>query len=162
MKPFRRSLALALTLCGSLAWAVPLTAQDAEAAELAAEKERLAREMLEVTGSADLGVQIVTQMIGSFRQANPNVPQELWDQFLAEIEPADLMEITIPIYIEHFTVEEMKAALAFYSTPEGQAIIAKMPVILQESWQAGQAWGAEISQRVVERLQAWKEAHPDS
>jgi len=42
---------------------------------------------------------------------------------------------TIRIYSRHFTTEEIEQLAAFYRSPVGKKMIAKMPVIMQESMQ---------------------------
>lgn len=150
------SLAATLALAGSLSLTpAPLAAQES------AESERLARHLLDLTRAGELGLQVMTQMIDTLASSNPQVPAAFWDEFLAEIDPEGFVELSVPIYVEHLTVEEMEAAIAFYSTPEGQAILTKMPTIVQQAMQAGQAWGMEVGQRAMERLAAWKQAHPE-
>lgn len=124
--------------------------------------EQLARELLEVTGGSQLGVQVVHRMVGAMKRSNPAVPEEFWDEFVGEIDADALTELVIPIYTKNLTIEEMEAALRFYRTPEGQSILKKMPTIVQESMSTGQAWGETVAERVVERLRAWKTAHPDA
>jgi len=151
-----RSLPVLLALSIALTGTASLPGQETD------RREELARELLEVTGSGALGIQVMTQMLESFKAANPAVPEAFWDEFLAEVDATELVELTVPVYVEHLSAEEMGAAIAFYVTPEGQAILTKMPVIVQETMQAGQAWGMEIAQRVTERLQVWRESHPES
>lgn len=137
------------------------TSAEAPATE-AQEAEQLVRELLEITGAAELGVQAMNQMIDAFKQSDPLVAEEFWSEFMAEVDPDELVELVIPIYLEHLTVEEMKAAVEFYRTPAGQTIIRKMPTIMQESMLVGQEWGMEIGRRVAERLEEWKKTHSDA
>jgi hypothetical protein len=123
----------------------------------AAEKEALARELLAVSGAGDLGVQMMEQMVGALRPAAPDMPEEFWDRVFSEVDADELVELVVPIYIEHLTVEEMQAAIDFYETPEGQSLIEKMPVISQESFAVGQQWGMELAQRVMEEIEAAQE-----
>ncbi len=46
----------------------------------------------------------------------------------------DKIEPTITkIYSESFTEEEVKGMIDFYQTPSGQAVIKKMPIVMQKS-----------------------------
>ena len=50
----------------------------------------------------------------------------------------NIKKIYVPIYRESFTQEEIDGLIAFYSSPAGNALIAKMPVVMQKSMAAMQ------------------------
>lgn len=131
--------------------ALPVRAQEAAAAST---KEEDIRRLLVLMGSADLGKQVVEQMFAEFKKAAPNVPEEFWDGMLDELDPQGFVEMTVPIYDRHFTQDDIRQLIAFYETPVGRKLTAKLPAITQEAMAAGQKWGEEIAQRVVTRLQA--------
>jgi hypothetical protein len=120
------------------------------------ERQRLAYELLEVSGAGELGVQVMEQMVQAFKAANDQVTDEFWAEFMADVDVGGLTEMVIPIYTKHLTAEEMEAAIDFYRTPAGAAIIRKMPLIMQESMAAGQQWGMELSRSATERIEAWQ------
>ena len=130
--------------------------------EGAPREEDLAREMLRVSGGSNLGMQVMQQLIESFKAAKPEVPEEFWDQFARELDPSELEDLVVPIYVEHLNAEQMSAAIEFYRTPEGKAILEKMPIIVHESMQVGQTWGMELGRRVAERIETWKDSDPDT
>ena len=70
-KLIHAALALALLSVG------PALAQ--QAPEDAAAKERDVRKLMELTGSAQLGQQVMSQMLASLRQGSPEVPSAFWD-----------------------------------------------------------------------------------
>lgn len=110
------------------------------------------RELLQITGSGEMGVTMMNQMIDSFREATPEVPDSFWASFMQEVSADALVDLTIPIYRRHFTPDEIRAMLTFYRTPEGQSIVSKLPLVMQESYQAGEVWGQEIARRALARL----------
>lgn len=124
--------------------------------------EDLAHELLEVSGAGQMGVQVMEQMFASFKTALPDVPQEFWDEFMQSVDPDDLVKLVIPIYVKHLEKSEMEAAIAFYKTPAGQAILTKLPVIMQESMTAGQQWGMQLGTEVQKRLEARKQDQPQA
>lgn len=131
------------------------------AGEEVSREETLARELLEVSGAGEMGLQVVRQMVQSFTAANPDVPQEFWDRFVASVDPEELEELVVPIYVEHLTVEEMEASIDFYRTEVGQSILRKMPVVMAESIEAGQRWGMELAQRAMEELESREGGPPE-
>jgi hypothetical protein len=56
------------------------------------------------------------------------------------------------VYDRHLSSEELRQLIAFYRTPVGRKVIAEMPVIVQESMQAGQTWGTQIGTSVAAQL----------
>ncbi len=142
------STAILLALAGVGLWAAP-SASDAESTKV----ERI-REVMELTGAGDLGMQVMQLIVEPMKGSLPDVPAEVWDEILEGVSADDLVELTIPIYDRNFTSEEIDAMLVFYRTPAGQSMMRKMPVVVQESMMAGQAWGQAIAQDAIAKLQA--------
>ena len=115
-------------------------------------KEAAIRRLLDVTGVARMGVQVMDTLIDSFRKGSPAVPQQFWTEFRSEIRAQDVVDIVVPIYDRHFSEDEVRGVLAFYETPVGKRLLEKQPVIMQESMQAGQEWGRILAQKAAARL----------
>jgi hypothetical protein len=147
----KKTLLAALAL--SLVCLAPALAQQTAPAENAAAKQQDIRKLLEVTGSAKLGQQVLAQMLNTFRSTNPKVPDEFWDQIMKEFDSGTMIDLVVPIYAKHLTHEDVKGMLAFYESPLGHKLIEVTPVIAQESMTAGQQWGLEIAQRIQKRLE---------
>jgi hypothetical protein len=119
-------------------------------------KEVAIIELLNLTGSGNIGVQVINQLLPSFRSSAPEISDEFWDRFSASVNPDELMKLIIPIYAKHFSVDEIERIIAFYKTPTGQKFIREQPVILQESMVAGGEWGQSLAKRLLEEIQAEK------
>lgn len=130
------------------------------AAEEASREEALARELLEVTGGSEMGLQMMEQMMQSLAAQQPGLPPEFPERFLAEVDPTEIDDLLVPVYVKHLTAAEMEATLEFYRTPAGQSILQKMPLVMEESVRLGQQWGMEVAQRVVEKLEQEERADP--
>jgi hypothetical protein len=117
------------------------------------EVQKNIKELLVLTGSAELGIQVGKQLMANFSKAFPDVSQDFWDGFMKEIKPNDLINLIIPIYEKHYTAEEIKELIAFYKTPVGKKTIAVLPQITADSMKAGQAWGKEIAKKVMKQLE---------
>jgi hypothetical protein len=107
--------------------------------------------LLEASGASRVGSQIASiasaQIINGMKASNPSVPdraiaQELFDEEFkrAFSGPDSIVQQTIPIYPKHFTHDEVRGLLAFYSTPLGQKTIQVMPQVVQEGAAIGQQW----------------------
>lgn len=141
--------AIALSL-GVALWmgGVPALAVETES------KAQKIEQLLELTNSGDMGVQVMNGMIASFQQSFPEVPAEWWTGFQQRASADALVATIVPIYERNFTDAEIDAMIAFYQTPEGQSVIAKMPAVLAESMLAGEIWGASIAEEMVRELEA--------
>jgi hypothetical protein len=111
------------------------------------------RKIMALTGSGKLGVQVVQNMVSTYKTTYPNVDPTFWDDFMKEVTPDELVNLVVPVYDRNFTDEEIAGMLAFYSSPVGQKVLAKLPVVLQESMQVGQTWGQELSKKIMVKLQ---------
>jgi hypothetical protein len=122
------------------------------------------KELMRVTGSAELGVQfakaVSTEMARHLRESRPDIPgravavvnQEVLKLFEERID--ELLERIVPVYEKHFSAAEIDALLAFYRTPAGRKAIAVMPAVMSESVAAGQAWGRSLGPEIGRRVQA--------
>ncbi len=110
------------------------------------------RKLLELTGSAQLGRQVMDQLIPAFKQSTPNAPAQFWEDFRKEARPEELVAQLVLIYDKHLTHQEVKEIIAFYETPAGRKLVAVLPMVTQESMVAGQAWGRALAEKVSLKL----------
>ena len=120
--------------------------------DIPSEKEQAIRKLMEMIGTADLGVQVSQQLLSQIRPAFPQVPESLWAEVAESLDPAELTGLAIPIYDRHFTMEELQALIDFYTTPVGQKVVKKLPLVAQESNAIGQQWGETKALEIVQRL----------
>ena len=88
-------------------------------------------------------------MAGASRRHNLivlNIGAELRAQLPAYI------DVTARLYVRHFTLEEMNQLIAFYQTPIGQKMLAKLPSLTRESMQIGQLWGQRAAREAFEKF----------
>ena len=120
--------------------------------DIPSEKEQAIRKLMEMIGTADLGVQVSQQLLSQIRPAFPQVPESLWTEVAESLDPAELTGLAIPIYDRHFTMEELQALIDFYTTPVGQKVVKKLPLVAQESNAIGQQWGETKALEIMQRL----------
>ena len=122
--------------------------------------------LLEITGSAQMGVQVASlmtsQMLEGLKKSDPSIPDralELAKQvFDAEFAkafngPDSIVEELVVIYAKHFTHEEVRGLLTFYSSDLGGKVIVSMPAVVQQSAAAGQQWASRQTPRVMTILE---------
>jgi len=149
--------ALIVALLGAL----PVMAQPASDATI--------REVLTVTKSEQLvqGIrgQVKAQLDGivqkTIKETAPNAKQmqalnAMNEKMLAVLDEELAWSKREPVYVkmyrETFTEEEMLGMLAFYKTPAGQAMINKMPVLMQQVMGSMQTTLADMRPK-IEKIQ---------
>jgi uncharacterized protein len=138
--------------------------------QLTDEKKSAIRELMDITGSAQMGemfaAAILQQMTLALKSMNPEIPARAFTLLEEEInavireemlEKGSLYELIYPVYHKFLTLEDTRALLAFYKTPVGRKTIRVMPQLTQEAMQAGELWGQSlgsiIQQRIAQRLE---------
>ncbi len=177
MKQFVACLAatLALTLAGA---PVAVFAQNADAASTAAAKE-LFDSMNYRAVLTNMMQQMGQSMAASMRTAaeaaiNNNPKLSAQDKQAALIkmdaelpgalkamqsmlgDPSlvdDILNETVPIYARNFSADELKQVTAFYRSPVGAKMLAKMPQLMGEGMQVGQQIVARRIGPLMQQLQ---------
>ena len=137
---------LILVLCGSLAHA----AESPSPAPSASPTDASIKQLLEVAQTHKLVDSVIGQMNNLMLQAiaqatkgqqiSPKVQRDI-DQRRDEmvslmkelLDWKKLEPIYVRIYQKSFTQPEVDGMIAFYKTPSGQAVITKMPTVMQSS-----------------------------
>ncbi|WP_038016149.1 DUF2059 domain-containing protein [Synechococcus sp. PCC 7335] len=127
---------------------------EASSDQISVEMVTAIEELLEITDTGALTFQIVETTIDQFRQLMPDIPEEWWDRFIDKFDYEELNQLIVPIYARHFTLTEINAIIDFYRTPVGQAVIEKMPLVVQDSSLVGQRWGMGIAQEIIDELES--------
>jgi uncharacterized protein len=132
--------------------------------ELTAAKRADIEKLLEMTGTAALGKQMGTAVMGQMAQAirkmRPDIPQRVIDALPGEVGAVfeanmdAFKEQVIPLYSKYFTASEIKGMIAFYSTDLGKKTISVMPSLMAESMAAGQQWGQSLGPQIDARIKA--------
>lgn len=118
------------------------------------------RKLLNLTGAGKLGVQVMNQLLASFKQTAPQVPEQFWQDLMKEVNPDELVNMVVPLYDKYLSHEDIKAALVFYETPAGRRLVEATPKITQESTVLGQEWGRQLAEKVMKKLQAQQQQQP--
>ena len=162
------SLLIALTSCArkgdntpaqaNAPAATPSTTTTPVAVNTGASKEDDIRRLLRLTGAVEASEQTMDQMFATLRQSTRDVPQNVWDELIAEFRvefAADrLIEMIVPIYSRHFSHEEIRQLIAFYESPVGRKLADATPQIAQESYQVGVTHGENVMRNLLQRLQS--------
>ena len=132
------------------------------------EKIQSIRRLVIMVGADKIGQIMVDQMLSEFRRALPpeagqdvrvkKMADRLGEIISEEMKKVDLVQLTVDLYDKYFTADDIKALIAFYSTPAGQKAIQVLPALMQESMQRGGELGRTAG---FTALQRWLEEFPE-
>jgi hypothetical protein len=117
-------------------------------------KQKDIRKLLKITGSGELGTQVMGQMMTNMKKAMPQVPEKFWGDFMKEVRTDELVDLIVPVYDRNLTHDDIKELIRFYETPTGRKFVSVLPKITQESMAVGEKWGRDLAMRVMTKLQA--------
>lgn len=125
------------------------------------------RKLMEVSGAAQMATQAATMISNSvmtaFAKSQPGisdravelVKQVLQAEFAKAFQgPDSLIEQLLPVYEKHFTQDEVKGLLAFYTSPLGKKVVSETPLIFQESAAIGQQWAEKMMPAISAAVEA--------
>lgn len=120
---------------------------------------RKLKKMFEVSGTEQAYQAAIDQTLNITREQYPEVDQEFWTELRAEFRQTsidDLTEMLAPVYNKYLSETDLDDIIAFYSSTAGKKLAASNPMIMQESMQIGQQWGALLGERVINRVMEQK------
>ncbi len=120
--------------------------------KISPEKEVQIKKLLAITGSAQLGDQILDQLLSSFEKNLPQVPKEFWQGFKNEFKSDEIANRLLPIYDKYISLEDLTELIKFYESPAGQRVLKTLPQIQKDSFATGQEYGKEITDRLIKEL----------
>jgi hypothetical protein len=117
-------------------------------------KQKDIRHLLQITGSGELGAQVMTQMLGNMKKSFPAVPEKFWTDFMKEVHTDELVDLIVPVYDRNLTHDDVKQLIKFYESPTGKKFVSVLPRITQESMIVGEKWGRELAMKVMSKINA--------
>jgi hypothetical protein len=114
------------------------------------------RKLLDVLPETPGGTQqlspMVDQILDVYRKRYTSVPEKLWYQIAVQLKTdfdADRLAGSLaPIYANHFSDAEIKELTAFFRSPVGRKWSQLMPQLQRESYNAGDALGYLMGERI--------------
>ncbi len=119
-------------------------------------KEGKVRELLTLMRVSDMSVQMLDGMMAAMRGAMPQVNEEFWTAFRAEVKTDEFINLLVPIYASNFEEADLDGLIQFYRSPVGKRLVEKQPLILQQSMAVGQKWGEQLAERAMQQLNKQK------
>jgi uncharacterized protein len=142
--PMKKLLVIGLALMAS--WV--LVAKE----DISPDKRAEIEKMIRLTGMAKMMGQVISQRLASLKKQNPDLPEEFWTKTEKKMDPRELLDKFIPVYDKYFSIEDLKAANAFYESPAGQRILKAQPQLMKDCTTIGGDWGRKIGEQVAQEL----------
>jgi uncharacterized protein len=131
-------------------------------------KEAAIRHLMEITGTSKLADQILgvvaTRVHDKMTQRglSPDRLQKFMDTFgqdlQSRVSAEQIDDAIIPIYSQHFSLEDIQGMTRFYESPLGQRTVKTMPQIYQEAQKAG----SDLGQKgMLETLRGMTDEYPE-
>ena len=140
----------------------PRKAAPPASGSVSSQKEARIRELMDVTGTKNLGQQLIEAGMEQFRSSvldsqpdNPRAKQfveAFLIRFQKHFDPDSLNDKVIPIYDKYLTTEDLQGLLDYYHSPLGQRMLKVLPEVTRESQAAGFALGQKAAQETMEEL----------
>ncbi len=132
-----------------------------------ATKAQLIRHLIKLLHSESFAAQMAAESARNIfqvlRTARPDIPDralQIVERELVAIitenlaAPGGYFDQIVPIYDRHFSTEDIKAMVNFYSTPAGRKWIQALPAVNQENIVASQQWADSLAPIVERRIPA--------
>ena len=107
------------------------------------------KRLMEITDVRNLGIQIMNRIVHTMQKGRSEAP---WDEFRAEFDINEFIEMAIPIYEKYLTHGEIKQLIAFYESPIGKKLIKVQPQMMMESMAVGEEWGKKLVMKIKKKL----------
>jgi hypothetical protein len=120
-----------------------------------------AGEIVKLTGATTLFAPLIPGVIEQskllFLQQNPGLGgdlNEITAKMRTELAPRmnELTSEVAKIYVAHFTEQELKELLAFYSSPIGKKMVAEQSLVVNASLKFAQDWANKLSEEVTGKM----------
>jgi len=115
-------------------------------------KEEKVRTLITMSGSGDMGIQMIDTLIPQYKKMLPDVPESYWIKVKKNVDVNELIDLIIPIYVKYYTDDDITKLIEFYESDIGQKMIKISPLMMQDSMDAGQAWGEKMGEKIIIEL----------
>jgi hypothetical protein len=112
----------------------------------------------ETPGGPQQTSQVIDKIIEAYRKAMPDVPNRVWQEITPQLKkdfgPDKMAEFLTPVYASRFTQDEIRQLVAFFQSPVGRKWFQKFGELQQGSYNAGNALGFLLGERISQTLKA--------
>ena len=119
------------------------------------EKARELDKLLGHLGYDDSLPRMLSSLTRTYQKAygQMNLPAEVWEEVGREMRYEEIRAICAKLYDEELTLEEIKAANAFYESEVGRSYAKKVSAVGEKELYAAREWAKQKFEAVVRRHQ---------
>lgn len=114
-------------------------------------KQEKVRRLMALTGAEDTGKQMLDLMTSHFEQLS-SLPPGFLEKFREVAKQESIVDMLVPVYMKHFSEEDLDAAITFHASPAGKRFLAAQPLVLQEAKEVGEQWGVRLAEKALRAL----------
>jgi hypothetical protein len=114
-------------------------------------KQQKVRRLMALTGAEDTGRQMMDMMTSHFEQSS-SIPPGFLEKFREVARQESIVDLLVPVYMKHFSEEDLDAAITFHESPAGKRFLAVQPLVLQEAKEVGEQWGVRLAEKALRAL----------
>ena len=114
-------------------------------------KQEKVRRLMALTGAEDTGKQMLDLMTSHFEQLS-SIPPGFMEKFREVAQQESIVDMLVPVYMKHFSEEDLDAAITFHESPAGKRFLAAQPLVLQEAKEVGEQWGVRLAEKTLRAL----------
>lgn len=125
--------------------------------------EKLVNQMFDQIKSVELAQISKMEASPQDRERVQQAQQRILQLLQESLSWEKMKPMLMKVYAETFTEEEVDGILNFYRSPAGQAMLQKMPALVQRSMAMGQQMVADITpqvQKIIEEMKAQETGAP--
>ena len=89
-------------------------------------KDQLIRKFVQIYG-------VKENMQANFDQMTASLKPEQAQAFRTSVKVDEIIEQLVPVYDQHFSADDLRAYIHFYSSPEGKKLVQALPLLMKDS-----------------------------
>ncbi len=114
------------------------------------------KNMLELTGALNIGVEYAKLMQTDDEKARNGLPKEFYQKMFAELTNGPYRDIfenaLVKVYRKYYTLDEVNELIAFYKTDIGKKLLERIPALMKEGQEVGMSIGKVLGMKVYNDL----------
>ncbi|WNG53476.1 DUF2059 domain-containing protein [Archangium gephyra] len=114
-------------------------------------KQQKVRRLMALTGAEDTGRQMMDMMTGHFEKSS-SIPPGFMEKFREVAQRESIVDMLVPVYMKHFSEEDLDAAITFHESPAGKRFLAAQPRVMEEAKEVGEQWGVRLAEKALRAL----------
>ncbi|MFE8604092.1 DUF2059 domain-containing protein [Archangium violaceum] len=114
-------------------------------------KQQKVRRLMALTGAEDTGRQMMDMMTGHFEKSS-SIPPGFMEKFREVAQRESIVDMLVPVYMKHFSEEDLDAAITFHESPAGRRFLAAQPRVMEEAKEVGEQWGVRLAEKALRAL----------